>query len=77
MINSDDVMIDANGNPFGLVIPYDWEWPLERVNIEDAYPDFAEYKAIFNSAEEISSSIEQWYTRPADSGLIYTGEPED
>ena len=29
-----------DGFPWGMVIPVEWEWPKEGVNILDAYPDF-------------------------------------
>lgn len=31
---------DGNTYPNGILIPKDWKWPLERVNIKQAYPDF-------------------------------------
>lgn len=70
-INQADGMIDDSGDPFGLLIPYTFEWPLERVNIKDAYPLFAEYTAWLNGdSATLSEQAEQWYRYPASSGLI-------
>ena len=70
-VNPDNGMIDANGNPFGLLVPVTWEWPLERVNINDAYPLFSEYTSYLNGeTSEVSSEVLEWYNYPADSSLI-------
>lgn len=71
-INPDDGMIDANGNPFGLMVPTTWEWPLERVNINSAYPYFGEYTQYLNGEIDVISPLaEQWYMYPADSALVF------
>jgi len=66
-VNSADGMIDSNGYPFGVVVPEEWAWPLEQVNINDVYPYFAEYRQWLNG--EITSPSEEalhWYDYPAD-----------
>lgn len=71
VINPNDGMIDANGNPFGLMVPVTWEWPLERVSINDAYPHFGEYTDYLNGKiDSLSVEANQWYNYPGDSSLI-------
>ncbi len=73
VINPNDGMIDENGNPFGLFVPFDWQWPLERVNIEQAYPDFSSYVEALSDGEPADSFAEQWYLTPANDDLVYSG----
>jgi len=66
-VNGGDGMIDSNGYPFGVVVPEEWAWPLEGVDINTVYPYFAEYRQWLNG--EITSPSEQalhWYDYPAD-----------
>ena len=66
-VNRADGMIDSNGYPFGVVVPGEWAWPLERVDINSVYPYFSEYRQWLNG--EITSPSEQalhWYDHPAD-----------
>lgn len=73
-INSADGMLDQNGAPFGIIVPDHWEWPLERVDINVAYPYFAEYQSWLNGdILTLSEEAKYWYRYPASSGLIYTG----
>lgn len=70
-INQADGMIDTSGNPFGLLIPYTWEWPLERVNIKEAYPYFADYTSwLKDESTTLSEQAAQWYRYPSSSGFI-------
>ena len=70
-INPSDGMIDNAGNPFGLLIPYTWEWPLEKVNIKDAYPLFGDYTSWLNGeSASLSDQAMQWYKYPSSSTLI-------
>lgn len=71
-VNSGDGMIDANGYPFGLVVPDSWRWPLEGVNMDSAYPLFAEYRAwLAGESEELSYEAEHWYLSPTTTdGLL-------
>jgi len=66
-VNGADGMIDENGYPFGLVVPEEWAWPLEGVDINEVYPYFAEYRQWLNG--EITSPSDEalhWYDYPAD-----------
>ena len=49
---------DANGYPFLLEIPNTWRFPLERVRIDAAYPQFAQWR---NSA---GAQARSWYLSP-------------
>lgn len=48
-------MIDQNGYPFGILVPENWAWMLEREHIEDAYPCFAEYRRFLNGESDVLS----------------------
>ena len=70
-VNPDNGMIDADGNPFGLMVPVTWEWPLERVSIEDAYPYFSEYAQFLGGqTESLSAEAAEWYYYPADAAKV-------
>ena len=71
-VNSGDGMIDANGYPFGLVVPDTWRWPLEGVHMDEAYPLFEEYRAwLAGESEELSYAAEHWYLSPTTTeGLL-------
>jgi LruC domain-containing protein len=58
--NGKDLYLDPTGFPWALLIPGDnWKWPLERVNIKNAYANFipwyesagASFKDWFNSTD--------------------------
>ncbi len=40
----------------------DWAWPVERVNIATAYPDFGEWGANYNNTD--------WYKKPATDKVV-------
>ena len=74
-INQADGMLDGSGNPFGLLIPHNWEWPLERVNINEAYPLFSAYTNWLNGdSAALSQQAEQWYRYSSSSGVIFSRE---
>ena len=52
--------------PFKLCLPVGTRWPIERVNIVDAYPDFKEY--VKNSSVNFTQNAD-----PKNKGLLYTG----
>ena len=59
-------MIDANGYPFGLIVPSDWSWPAEGTNINTVYPYFEEYRRwLAGEAEELSDEAEEWFNYPS------------
>ena len=61
-INPGDGMIDSNGNPFGLLVPTNWVWPLERVNINTVYPYFNEYtQHLSGEIDVLSDQAKHWY----------------
>lgn len=55
--------IDANGYPFAMVLPASWGYPLEKVLIDDVYPDFTAWR---ESGGALSSD---WYTKPPVPGV--------
>lgn len=50
---------NANGLPWAIEIPSDWQHPLEQVTILQAYPDFAEF-----SQNSSASRAANWYMNP-------------
>jgi hypothetical protein len=48
--------------PQALIIPNEWAWPAERVNITDAYPAFKDWVQ--------SNSGSNWYTNPVSQKVI-------
>lgn len=48
----------SNNLPWALLIVEDWEWPLENVDLVDAYPQFATY------AESAGSQNANWHASP-------------
>ena len=61
-VNPHDGMIDGNGYPFGLIVPANWRWPLERVDINVAYPLFSEYRAwLSGESTALSAMATNWY----------------
>jgi len=75
-VNQADGMIDSNGYPFGLIVPDSWQWPLERQNINDAYPLFEDYRAwLSGESEELSYAAEHWYLSPVTTdGVVVSDE---
>ena len=52
--------------PTGIVIPYDWAWPIERTNICDAYTGFSTWAT--TTVGDLRTSTSSWYESPT-SGL--------
>lgn len=74
-VNTGDGMIDSNGFPFGLVVPGGWQWPLERVNINQAYQHFDDYRAwLIDPSDAPGFETQNWFTSPDTSGLVYSEE---
>lgn len=58
---ADGVHIAKKGeDPHGIVIPGDWLWPREWVNIKDAYPNFIEFAKDVEKANE-DDNVKKWY----------------
>lgn len=51
-------------DPHGVVIPGDWQWPMEWVCIKDAYPNFVGF-----AADDTHSTNVEWYNYP--DGNVY------
>ncbi|WP_432459623.1 LruC domain-containing protein [Agarivorans sp. QJM3NY_25] len=59
----------ANGLPWAIIVPYNWQYPFERVSVADAYPQFLQYA----QSEGLESG--DWYLlENARSELIYQQE---
>jgi len=41
--NGKDLYLDSDGFPWAIIIPVEWNWPIERDNIRDAYPYFDDW----------------------------------
>ena len=54
----------GDADPHGLLIPYDYQYPLEKQSIHKAYKDFINWG-------KVSSKYKSWYTDPV-TGEIYT-----
>lgn len=71
-INPNDGMIDVNGYPFAIMVPDDWAWPAERVNIDSVYPHFSEYRQwLIGETEQLSEMAQHWYQYPAAGSDAY------
>ena len=61
----------AGQDPHGIVVPCDWQWPLEYVCIKLAYPNFIEFAKDASTTDE---AIRGWYkqttTNPV-AGKVY------
>ena len=53
-----DRYIDSAGFPWALMVPDYWQWPYERANIHDGYPDFDDW---YLSA---GADFQNWYDTP-------------
>lgn len=74
-VNPYDGMIDENGYPFGIVVPADWQWPLERTHIDEAYPHFEAYRAwLAGETDELSYEAEHWYLSPTTADGVVVDE---
>jgi LruC domain-containing protein len=77
IIDVDPTNFDSKGYPFGFVIPTNWQWPAEFVNINTVYPQFANYRQYLLSGGASSNTSApqttlQWYQYPVqDSTQIY------
>ena len=48
--------------PQMIILPSEWEWPTERTNIKDAYPDFIKWTK--------DATISDWNTKKVDSLVV-------
>lgn len=64
--NSEDgqtSFVDANGYPFAMVVPEDWLFPNEYVDLGDAYPSFVNY------IESDNTDSSNWYEEGISTGI--------
>lgn len=74
-VNPYDGMIDENGYPFGIIVPENWQWPLERVHIDSVYPYFSDYRDwLSGESEDLSYEAEHWYLSPVTNGGVIDQE---
>jgi len=73
-----EVRLAGNGeSPFGIIIPENWKWPIERVNITNAYKKLDadaegegnEDQSFASFAETVGSAL-NWFKYP--TGQVYT-----
>ncbi|MDO6761917.1 LruC domain-containing protein [Agarivorans sp. 1_MG-2023] len=56
----------GNGLPWAIIVPYNWQYPFERISVADAYPKFLEY------AQSEGQQSSDWYLLENARGeLIY------
>lgn len=59
---SNEMLSNANGYPFGFMIPTDWQPPAERQLIDDKYPSFYKYREWLNSPiYPVPTDVLNWY----------------
>lgn len=51
-----DLYMDSNGFPWALRVPEAWNWPYERDNIENGYPEFDDWYL------SMGTTNKDWYT---------------
>jgi LruC domain-containing protein len=66
--SSDTEYKDDRGYPYALVFTDDWQPPLERVDLGDAYQDFLNY---VNSTGEIHQN---WFLSPTNEKVKQIGK---
>lgn len=57
-------LLDEDGFPWAMIVPGDWLWPLERVNITNAYPRFQNWYMTYGESDS------DWYLSPQ-AGQVY------
>lgn len=60
--------MDDTDMPWALIVPSDWRFPREKVRVDAAYLDFAQWR------ESRGSRLADWYDRPATVGSPVIGE---
>jgi Domain of unknown function (DUF4842) len=65
IINVDPAnFVGSSGYPWGFIIPTDWQWMKEGVQIDMAYPEFKEYRK-FLMGKAAAGDYMNWYKYPA------------
>jgi LruC domain-containing protein len=76
VISGRDGGINAKGYPFGIVVPANWNWPMEYQHIELAYPLFADYRqTLLSGIASTNPNVSQWYNFPSDDAANYVFDP--
>jgi LruC domain-containing protein len=79
IINVDSKNVDANGNPWGFIIPTDWRWMQEGVNINSGYPILIQYsKFLLGQTPAAGSDYMNWFNYPVSdtaNKILYPSVP--
>ncbi len=75
-IGADGGGIDSNGYPFGIIVPAQWKWPMERQHIELAYPLFADYRqTLVSGVPSTNPDVANWFEHPSADAADYVFDP--
>lgn len=82
IIDVDPNNFDKAGYPYGFVIPAEWRWPQESVNIDNAYSMFKDYRQylIKRAAQPDlvpeNDAVKFWYKLPGQEKYLYKAVPK-
>ena len=65
---------NTDAYPHAIMVPTDWAWPLERINVKEAYPGTSDTKVTISGVEYPVNSFAAWGGTPA---AERTSEMED
>lgn len=72
VINGYSGGINAEGYPFGIVVPMNWAWPMEYQHVELAYPLFADYRqTLLTGVPSTNPDVAQWFAHPSADAANY------
>jgi LruC domain-containing protein len=72
IIQNGDGGMTPDGYPFGIVVPVNWQWPMEYQHIELGYPLFAQYRQYLLTGETPADpKVLEWYNHPAANAADY------
>lgn len=54
--------------PYAVMIPHDWEWPIERINVMKAYKGFEVWAK--TPVEERKPAMNLWYENPVEGNVV-------
>lgn len=58
--------VDPSFHPFAMMVPRDWRFPLEKVNLHHAYPPFTTWRS------SLGQLAVDWYLSPQTMGSLIT-----
>src|ERR1019366_5116641 len=67
IINDVPTNVTNTGSPWGFIIPTDWQWMQEGVNINSGYPKFAAYQQYLigqNQSCPTTTDCLNWFKYP-------------